>query len=772
MNTKLIKFFIFVSLLFFSVESVSSQEVSGARFVKERVAAIEVRGNSKVADNVIRLQVKTQPGSLFNPSKVSNDIKNVYLTGFFDEVSAKVKRGASGVSLLFLVKEKPSIRNFEISGSDKVSEKVIKEKLGFDSQQFLDKRKLALGVEELKKHYQSEGFYGTEIAFDSIPISNSEVDFKLAIDEGIKKVLSDIDFKGVSAFDAEELRDVIATRRYKWYSSWLTGSGVVKQEIVDTDVQLLTQHYLKNGYADVKISKPEVLESADEDDEIRLVFNIREGQQYRFGSISATGDVLAEGQRQTLDGIKSKSGEVFNVEFLRGDTFHISEKFTNIGYAFANVEPQTAVRRDAGLIDISFKVNKGETIHINQILISGNHKTFDNVIRRSLNIGEGELYDGSKIKRSEQLLRRLGYFDEVTIVSEPTSDKNRVNLNVGVREGQTGTFSIGAGVSSGDGFIVSGRVSENNLFGTGNSLTLDINTGARRDNFVLSFSNPRVNDTRWSFGADILNVNRVFNEFERGQTGGSLTVGYPLWFLGNEYLDDVRFSFGYEFTRISIDEVEETAPALVLEQEGKSTSSSIIPRLVRNTIDNPLDPTKGSRQVLRLEFAGLGGDEKFWLAQFNNTWYYPLWETSVGDITFSQRTRFGWGQTFDNDSFPLFRRFFPGGINSLRGFEAREVGPQDENGNEFGGSKQLITNFEVIFPLISSAGLRGVAFYDAGNAFDDDESINFDNLRHAVGWGLRWRSPIAPIRIEIGYPLNREDGDKSVVTNFSFGAPL
>ena len=208
---------------------------------------------------------------------------------------------------------------------------------------------------------------------------------------------------------------------------------------------------------------------------------------------------------------------------------------------------------------------------------------------------------------------------------------------------------------------------------------------------------------------------------------------------------------------------------MVIDQEGETTASSILPRLIRNTIDNPLDPSSGSRQVLNLEYAGLGGEENFWLVNFNNSWFYPIIETNAGDIVFSQRLKFGWGENIGSSDgqFPLFRRFFPGGIDTNRGFAARELGPKDENGNEFGGNKQLLGAFEMIFPISQSIGLKGVVFYDVGNAFDDEESINFGELRHAVGWGFRWRSPIAPIRIEIGHPLNKEDGDNSIAFNLS-----
>ena len=729
------------------------------------ITKISVEGNQKVEIGTILLQVESAVGETISNAQIEKDIKNVFRTGYFEDVSVV----RLGDELIFRVRERPAIRDVEIKGNDEVKKETVEEQLNLTARRFLDTRKIRLGIEELKKYYQEKGFYGTEVAFEVEEVGENQVDLTFDITEGEERVIREVSFEGNSAYSDKTLRKLVATARYKWWSSWITGNGVVKEENLERDVGLLTQHYLSTGYVDVKVSRARIeqIETG-----LRLVYQISEGEIFHYGKISASGDLIEESEEKTLDGVASKQGAVFDVNNLREDAFAISEKFTDIGYAFVNVNPSTDIDRVNKIVNLTFVIDKGNLITVRRVEITGNKKTRDNVIRRSLKISEQELFSSSKIKRSQELLQRLGYFDEVTITPSPTDDPDMVDLDVAVREGNTGTFSAGAGVSSGDGFIVTSRISENNLFGSGTSLSMDINTGNRNKNYVLSFDNPRMYDTRWSLGVDALSVERVFDDFDREQKGGSIRVGYPLWFLGPKYLDDVRFSLGYELVRISIDDVDKDAPQLVVDEQGDSTASSISPGIVRNTIDNPLDPTKGSRQNLKIEFAGIGGDQKFWLANVSNSVYYPLWKSPVGNFVFSNRIRFGWGDTFNGDTFPLFRRFFPGGINSVRGFDSRELGPKDAEGNEFGGSKQFVTNFEVIFPLVESFGLKGVAFYDMGQAFDDEESIDFGDLRHAVGWGIRWRSPIAPIRVEIGYPLDKEEGDKSVVTNFSFGAPL
>ncbi len=736
------------------------------------VQEIEIIGNQRVDKETVRVQLSSKPGEELNRQNVSEDIKKIYKTGFFTDVKAKVKNTLNGVVLAYFVNEKSAIRNINISGQEEFDEEEILEKLNLKDQRFLDPKKVKANIEELRKEYQDKGLYGTKVNYRIDQAPNGEVDLVVNINEGEEKRIRKIVFQGNQQLRASDLSGQIDTARYKWWSSWITGSGVANDEKLDNDKKRLTEHYLRKGFAEVKVAKPQIVDTTDG---INIVYNVNEGQRYNFGEISVVGDLIDNNQNKTLDKIKSANGKTFNVDYLRQDTFGISDKFTDIGYAFANVEPLTKVNRENKTVDIAYKVSKGELTHVNKILFNGNDKTRDNVLRRNLKIQEQEVFSSSKIRRSQELLRRLGFFDEVTIVPQPTDDAQKVNLNVGVKEAQTGTFSIGAGVSSGDGVLFNGRVSENNVLGTGNSISVDVNTGTTTNNFLLSFTNPRVNDTYLSFGVSGQSVIRRFDNFDRTITGGGISLGYPLLFLGTDtdYLDDIRVSLGYQYNKIEIDNLDDDAPQLVIDQEGETTASSILPRLIRNTIDNPLDPSSGSRQVLNLEYAGLGGEENFWLVNFNNSWFYPIIETNAGDIVFSQRIKFGWGENISGDGqFPLFRRFFPGGIDTNRGFAARELGPQDENGNEFGGNKQLLGTFETIFPISQSIGLKGVLFYDVGNAFDDEESINFGELRHSVGWGFRWRSPIAPIRIEIGHPLNREEGDNSIAFNFSLGAPI
>lgn len=737
--------------------------------VNAEVSKVSVEGNYRIDQGSILNVVQTKVGDAYDADHLREDMKAIYKLGFFDKVEIDRTQQGDSDFITFKVHERPAIKKISFEGNEAISSSTLKEKLNLDERKFLDKKKLATSIKELIAYYQGEGYYGTDISYSTEELKEGEVNLTVKVDEGTKKLIRKIRFAGVSNVSSSDLESLVKTSPYFWLTSWATGSGVVKKEYLENDSKLIQHHYLTKGYAEVKVGTPEV-NSIEKG--LEVVFNIEEGPQYKFGKIDAVGTLLNENKKQTLENIKSSQGEVFNVDYLREDVFSITDKFTDVGYAFANVDPLTKINRETKTVDLNFSVDKGDKIKINRINIVGNDKTQDNVIRRNLKISEQELFSSSKIKRSQELIKRQGFFEEVTISPEKTEKPGEVDLSVGVKEAMTGQFSAGAGVSSGDGFIVTSKISENNLFGSGNSLSLDINSGQLRQNYIASFVNPRVDDSYLSFGADLAVTQRNFEDFMRRQNGGSINFGYPLFFLGDKLADDIRASLGYELMQNEISDIDEDVAPLVRAQEGKGISSALVPSLTRSTIDNPLDPSRGSKQFMRFDYAGVGGDQKYWMGQFNNYWYYPMVETSFGSFVFAQRTKVGWGEPITGDVFPLFQRFFPGGINSIRGYNARQVGPKDDKGNYYGGSKQLIMNFETIFPLVPSIGLNGVAFYDAGNAYDDNQNINFSDIRQAVGWGFRWRSPLAPIRVEIGYPMDKQPGDKSMVVNFSFGAPL
>ena len=732
------------------------------------VGGVIIEGNRRIDTNAIRVQLKGAYGRV-TAAEINEDVKALYNTGFFDEVTVSVVTSPSGErKLKYTVVEKPVVRKVLIKGNDDVSESDLAEILKFDSRRFVDKSKIQSMIRKAEVYYQAQGYYDAELDYSTAPVGENEVDLTFVAKEGKRYRVREVKIEGAKDLDESDMLSKISTKEYNWWISWLLGTGRVNEEMTEGDKQVLRQYLMDHGYLEGTVGNADI---EKRDDGLYVSFDVTEGQQYKIGKVSASGDLAKDSSEYTLEGIKSESGEVFSATDVRNDIFTITDKFSDDGYAFANVVPNTAVNKQESTVDLDFTTTKGNVVRINKINVTGNEKTYDNVVRRELKIEEQQLYSGTKIKRSQTLLQRLGYFDEVGITNQPTSDPSMVDLDVNVKEATTGSFSAGAGYSTNNGAIFNTKVSENNLFGTGRRANLNLDFGSQISNQVLSIDDPRVNDTYVSAGVDALRTTRVFDDFRRELAGGAFTVGYPGEQIFGEWLQDINFNVKYEILRVDIYDVDSDAAQLVKDSYGKSSASSVTPSLIRNTINNPMNPTKGSKQVLQTEIAGLGGDQDFYLVEFRNSWYYPLAEGSWGEVVIADRTNFGYGESFNDNPFPLYRRFFPGGINSVRGYRNRTLGPVDINDQEYGGSKQVVNNLEMIFPLVNSAGFKGVVFYDFGQAYDDNKPIAVDELRQAWGYGIRWASPMGPIRVEFGYPIDPQDGEK-MQTMFSFGAPL
>jgi outer membrane protein insertion porin family len=732
---------------------------------------ISITGNNRVDESAIKMQLKSlqdlKERGITSQESISQDVKTLYQTGFFDQVSV-LRRGEV---LLFSVVEKPVVRKVFIKGNDSISESDLVGVFQFGAARFLDKGKLKNLTTIGAAYYQQRGFYDAKVNYSIVPVDNNQVDVTFSVTEGDKYAIDEIAFRGTDKIDEDELRDVIETKRYKWWNSWLFGTGRVKEDVLETDRLRLRQHLFDNGLIDGSVSEPSIEKSGD--GELTVYFDIKEGPEFRVGKITASGDLLDGSVAKTTEDLEVESNDIFNASKVRGDTFKISDRFGDQGYAFTNVEPDTEIDRSRNLVNLNYKVNKGKKVKIRRIRVKGNDKTYDNVIRRELRVAETEFYSSSKIKRSESLLRRLGFFQDVSISNVPTGVEDQIDLDVEIKEASTASFSAGVAYSSFDGVIFNARVTENNLMGTGRRLDLFADVGSFRNDVILSFTDPRVADSFLRLGVNGVFTQRDFFDFDRNQAGGGLLIGYPFEEVFGDAMQDIRGELRYDLYQNEILNVDqEEAAEFVIESEGTTVSSSFTPALIRNTIDNPLNPSDGSLQDISIELAGAGGDQQYYLTEAVNQIYTPVADTSFGRFTFSLRTRVGYGDTFDDDPFPLFRRYFPGGINSVRGFRNRSLGPEDERGNLFGGSKQFVNNVELIFPLVNSAGLNGVIFYDVGQAFDDDEGIRFSDLRRSPGFGFRWNSPMGPIRVEFGFPESREEGEKGMQTQFSFGAPL
>jgi outer membrane protein insertion porin family len=513
------------------------------------VSGVEIVGNRRIDSAAIIAQLSAASGSVSSEA-INQDVKVLYNSGFFDRVSVSaVTDDAGRRKLRYTVTEKPVARKILIKGNDGVSESDLADVVKLDGKRFVDRSKLQALTRKAVSYYQGEGFYDASLDYSMDPVGDNEVDVTFKVDEGKRYRVREVKLQGVKNLDEDDINSTLQTRRYKWWNSWIFGTGRVNQEMMESDKQIIRQYLLDHGRLEGTVGEASI---EKRDDGLYVAFDVNEGQEFKVGKVSAGGDLVAGSADKTLEGIKSSQGDTFNASQVREDIFAITDKFSDEGYAFANVVPNTSLNRDSGTVDVDFTSTRGQKVRVNNITISGNEKTYDHVIRRWLTIGEQETYSSSKIKRSQTLLQRLGSFDEVSITNKPTSDPAVVDLDVVVKEATTGSFSAGDVYSTANGSIFNTRVSENNLFGTGRKLNLNLDFGSQVSNQILSLDDPRINDTWVSGGIDGFRTTRRYNDFWREVAGGGVNAGYPLERVFGEWWEDINANLKYELQHVNI----------------------------------------------------------------------------------------------------------------------------------------------------------------------------------------------------------------------------
>jgi outer membrane protein insertion porin family len=759
---------------------------------QEKVVLKEVKiaGNMRVEEDGIRLHIKNRPGELFDRAVVEQDVKAIYRMGFFDDVQAEIS--PDGV-LTYTVKEKPYVREVKIQGNSQIGRDKIETALGITPRTILDHGKVTEGVDKVRKLYNEQGYVSAKVDYAlSIESSNQAV-LVLDIVEGNRLLIKKVSFEGNRTFSEGELRGLMATKE-EWIFSFITNRGVLDRDILTNDIAILSNHYYDHGYIDHKIDEPVILRDRDG---LEVVIRVDEGQQYRVGKVEIGGDLLQDG-KQMLKRVKLTTGQIFRGSRLREDITTITDMYSDKGFAFVQVDPVTKISAPEKTVDVALVITKGPPVYFNRVLIAGNTKTRDKVVRRELETTEQELYSGSKITQSRNALQRTGYFEDVQLTTKKTAQPDTVDLLVDVKEGPTGTFSIGAGYSGGSGFLFNAGVSEKNLFGRGQSLNGTFAIGSERQDFIVSYNEPYFNDTKVALGITGFNTETDYPDFDERKLGMAVTTSYPLrgftlpfWgdrkseaSIGSDELnrdapltlwDYMRGTMAYEFTKDTISHIESGAPASITDAKGTSLTSAVIPGFTYDSRDHFFNPTEGTKSLFAVKIAGLGGDSRFVKADIGGRWYYPLLKDPNwgGSYVFALGGALGYGVGYAKSSssghdLPLFERYFPGGINSVRGYADRSLGPK-EDGDVVGGDKQAIMNVELLFPIAEQYGLRGVAFFDVGQAFSSSQNISWGEFRRSVGMGARWMSPFGPLRVELGFPLNKKPGDDTSVLGFGAG---
>jgi outer membrane protein insertion porin family len=765
------------------------------------IARIEFRGNRRVEDDAIRVNLLTQPGTRLDLAQVREDIRAVWDMGFFSDVQVEAAPSPEGLIVTFVVAEQPGVRRVVVTGHDQLSLSKINEVIDLRRDALLDVAKVKQNVTKIRDLYVSEGYYLADVTHEIREVDEANVEIWFRVDESSRVEIRDVSFLGNVAVPDETLRQIISTRPGN-FLSFLTDAGTYKAEAFERDLMMITAYYYDHGYINVSIGRPLIRLSRDRRF-MYLTIPIDEGPQFRIGEIDFRGDLIGD-KADYYERLTVEPGQIFNRSRVSQDIQRLTHFYQDQGYAYVNPTPLTDVDLEELTVALTFDIDKGEKVYFERINIRGNDKTRDKVIRREMKIAEGELYSQTALEESQRRINALGFFEAVNISTTRGATDEFIEVNVQVGERPTGTFQVGAGFSSVENFIAQAQISQENLLGRGQSLSLQAQLSSLRQLFQLRFVEPYFLDTMWTFAFDLYNQAQGFGQFARDARGGNLTWGRRLNFETRAFLTyklenvNVRTGRG-RFTDVNFFG-EEIATESVANLFRGGFTSSVRAALQWDSRNNRLFPTDGWYHNAFLEVADkFTGSQNVFVRYGGFARHYrPL----IGPFILKLNAEVGVTTSRDPLGVPITERYLIGGIHDVRGFRPRSLGPRlrvsepgdvgEPLGNiPLGGNMQLIWNSEIEFPLFEQVGISGVVFFDMGNAYNlerrycsgsggVDVSPKFDpcfdfptslttGLRKSVGWGVRWFSPIGPLRFEWGVPLDRQPNEDSVVFEFTIG---
>ncbi|MDD5561610.1 MAG: outer membrane protein assembly factor BamA [Candidatus Omnitrophica bacterium] len=744
---------------------------SGETSSVKNVTAIEVKGNQSISTNVIVSKMKTRIGSAYQENIISDDLKRLYLLGFFSDIKIDTQDYKDGVKVILNVVERPIIAKISFTGISRITmkEEKLKQELKSKETQYLDYPSLSEDVRTLKKMYEKIGYNQADVTYKvDTDTKTNKVSINFNVVEGQKVRVKDIIIQGNKSFPSARILKLLKTKR-----AWFFNAGVLKEDVLKEDMERVKSFYQREGFTDVVVEY-EVNPDAKKAYLLYVTIKVTEGKKYLVGSVIIQGnkDVSEKAILSCLS--ECVPGKVFSAEAMRKDVMSIQGVYFDRGYISAQVQESTIVNQETGRVDITYGIIENQVVYVDKIKIQGNIKTKDVVIRREMRIHPGDKFDGEKLRRSKERLTNLGFFEEVSYDTEDTKRPDKKDLVVDVKESKTGAFSFGGGYSTVDQFIGFVEVEQKNFdwrnwpyfTGAGQNLKLRASIGNLSNGFELSFTDPWIFDYPVSFGFDLYRRTHkrdtdVGYGYDEKVTGGDLRLGKEI----SEYL---RGDIMYRLDQIDISNPSSGA-AYLNEEVGKNFISVISPSLTYDSRDNVFDTRKGNLLTGSFDFAGgpLGGDKDYLKFFGRASHYFPMPRGAVLEV----RGRIGLAKPYgDTDKVPIYERFFAGGAYTIRGYEERKVGPIDPGSSDpLGGAAMAVGNIEYTYPLFSF--LKVAAFYDIGNVWEKlgdifsskntDNPINTGNLKSGLGLGLRIRTPIGPIMLDYGIPMDKEPGENS-----------
>lgn len=757
-------------VLFFVWASHAASQNSGPPNSSPKVKSIDIRGNKRIELAAISGRLTLKLDEPYESEAIRTQVRILYDSGFFEDVQVETDSVPGGVSVVFVVREKPFITEIVFDGNENLSDDKLKEKITIKSQTFLDQQQAKESAEKIRLAYQEDGYYNCQVVPVIQSLDEERKRLTFFVKEGDKTRVKTINFEGMRAVTKEEIFKVVATREWiPWYGlitqlklpSILSDAGILKREELFNDVERIREVYLNKGYLNVQVSAPSV--ELTEDKKWFLVsYTIQEGEPFTVAEVGYRGYTVFE-DAELREGLKIKPGEIFQRAKIRDEITRLTDMYGSKGYAFADVVPNVNPDNDQKTATIILNIKEGEMMRIRQINISGNDKSRDNVIRRELRVDEQDVIDTPSLKRSFQRLNNLNFFETVEILPEQV-ETDKVDLNVKVKEKPTGQFSIGGGFSTLDKLVAVADITEGNLGGNGWMGRIRGQLGQQRSLGLITFRNPYLEDSLTSLQLDVYKTITNYITYFEDKGGVSVTLGRWL----SEY---VSGSVSMMFEQLNFSDPQEgLCPdqlPLICNQLGFQTTTGFRTSLARDTRDYYLDPRTGWRTSIGVDLGTpyLGGTNNFYKLYFDVIKYTPL----LFDTRISNHVRYGTVEGMGGKPIPLTERFFVGGINTMRGFVFGLAGPITPNQSLLGAARELIFNNDFIFTISSEAKLNGVIFFDYGKGFNDNEPVSL-NLRSAAGIEGRWISPFGPLRAAYGINLRAREGERKGVFEFTIGS--
>lgn len=732
----------------------------------KRITAVEVKGNNSISLSTILAKIKSRSGDTYSQNVISEDLKRLYNTQYFEDVRVDRQPEGDGVRVIFYLKEKPIVESVTFSRLRYHKPRYLLGKIHTREGRFLDNKELRDDVKTIEELYEKKGLTLANVRFEKeVDEITNKAKVHFIISEGQRVKVKQIVFQGNQSYRKKKLMRVIKTR-----PDGLFNSGYLKEKTLEEDVKRLQAFYEQEGFIDVQVSQ------AFEDyasGRIRVMITIQEGKQYFVDAVSLSGNTILSDQDIYDAMTEIQPGKIFSRDRLSVDLANVRTLYFDKGYIFANIRESMAVNPETGKVAVRLDIYEGDPAYVNKIKIEGNTRTRDIVIRRELRLYPGDRFDGSKLRRSKERLRNLGYFNEITYDTEDTALSDHKNLIVQVEEAKTGSFNFGGGYSTVDSLVGFVEIEQKNFdftnwptfTGGGQHLVFRTESSSTRNNFRLSFTEPWIMDYPVSGGFDLYLDQRdrerdVGYAFDEKRAGGKIRFGKQL----SEYVDVGTY---YRYEKIDIDNFEDGVSAELLKEGGENNVSVVGISWSRDKRDNVFNPTTGLYLSAGLDVAGgpFAGDKDFYRVSGKASYNVPL--KYYGAVV-EFRLRGGIVDDYgSSDYVPIFERFFAGGSRTIRGYDERKVGPLDSANNDpIGGESMIVGNVEMTIPVLEFMKLA--AFYDTGNVWADMEEIGQGGWKSGVGMGLRIKTPIGPINLDYGYPLDSEPGEESKSGKFYF----